>query len=646
MREIYVIMYVVFYIPKQHCTQEDFSKMKKRAVALILCLMMILPVFAACGGETVMSYAQMYLTHQIYDLDPLNAYTNDAQLAVVNLVFAGLYKIDEKGNVQRDIAASEKIKNDDQRKEYVVSITLKDTKWNDESDVMADDVVYTVRRIMKANTSNDAAAVLMKIKNAKAVKNGIESIDSLGISAQGKVVEIYFDEPVTNDLLTEIKYAFSAPALFPLREIYVDGKIDWAKKPTTMVFSGPFIVRRVSYESGKCQLMLERNPYYFRNTKKDALDKYVTPYRIYVDYEYEINDQVALFNNGQSLLVGEIPLDLRSEYKDKATVTDRLSTHTYIFNENAEINGEKLFAKKEVRQALSMAIDRDAIANNIAVFARPATAFVPYKVFETNSPKKSFREVGGNILASSAKTAEAKALLSSASVTPSNYSFSITVRESDELHVAIANAVAAAWNELGFNVSVQKLGVEDKKANEVDQATGEVQRDIRDDLFDECYKGMSKKAFEVIAVDYIAKTPDAFSVLAPFAIDYTGNLTIYGAEYKVTPHMSGYDSEEYNELINKAFDSSDLSERAGYLHQAENLLLDDAAVMPVIFNQSASLVSKSISGYTRSYYGYYGFTKLNVKNWQNYNATYFPGETSTAEAVYFDDKKYSYADNL
>ena len=620
--------------------------MKKRAVALILCLMIILPVFAACGGETVMSYAQMYLTHQIYDLDPLNAYTNDAQLAVVNLIFSGLYKIDENGNVQRELAASEKIKNDDLRKEYVLSITLRDTMWNDGSAVTANDVVYTVRRIMKANASNDAAAVLMKIKNAKAVKFGDESIDSLGISAvEEKVVEIYFEEPITNDLLTQIKYAFAAPALFPLREIYVDGKIDWAKKPVTMVCSGPFMIRKVSYESGKCQLMLERNSYYFRNREKDAEDKYVTPYRIYVDYAYALEDQITLFNYGQSLLVGEIPLALRAEYKNKANVTDRLSTHTYIFNENAVINGEKIFANKAVRQALSLAIDRDYIANEIAVFARPATAFVPYKVFETDSARKSFRSVGGDILSTSANIDEAKALLKSAGITASYYSFAITVRASDELHVAIAETVAKAWKELGFKVTVRKLNVEGKSAGEID-ATGEVQKDIRDDLFDECYKGMNDSDFQVIAVDYIAKTPDAFSILAPFAIDYTGNLTVDGKENKVTPHMSGYNSAEYNELINKAFDSSNLSERAGYLHEAEALLLEDMPVMPVIFNQSASLVSKSISGYTRSYYGYYVFTKLNVKNWKQYNATYFPEETSTAEAVYFDDKKYYYADNL
>ena len=47
----------------------------------------------------VESYLQVYLSHQVYDLDPLNAYTNDAQLKIVSLIFSGLYKIDDKGKV-------------------------------------------------------------------------------------------------------------------------------------------------------------------------------------------------------------------------------------------------------------------------------------------------------------------------------------------------------------------------------------------------------------------------------------------------------------------------------------------------------------------------------------------------------------------
>jgi ABC-type oligopeptide transport system substrate-binding subunit len=43
-----------------------------------------------------------------------------------------------------------------------------------------------------------------------------------------------------------------------------------------------------------------------------------------------------------------------------------------------------LFASKEVRQALSLAIDRNAIANAV-VFESAATGFVPNRVFEAGA---------------------------------------------------------------------------------------------------------------------------------------------------------------------------------------------------------------------------------------------------------------------
>ena len=52
--------------------------MKTRIIALILCVVFIIPMFSGCSGEVVKSQLQIYLAHQIYDLDPLNAFTNDA----------------------------------------------------------------------------------------------------------------------------------------------------------------------------------------------------------------------------------------------------------------------------------------------------------------------------------------------------------------------------------------------------------------------------------------------------------------------------------------------------------------------------------------------------------------------------------------
>ena len=629
--------------------------MKTRIIALALCVFMLIPLFSSCSNEVVESYMQVYLSHQVYDLDPLNAYTSDAQLKIVSLIFSGLYKIDEKGKVTKDLVATEEIINDEDKNEYTLRLTLNSTCWSDGSSVSADDVVYTFKRVLKAQKSNDAAALLFKIKNAVDVKNGDASIDDLGVYAvDTSVVEIKFEEYIDEEDIAEFRLSLTSAALFPLRENMVEGKEDWAKKPATMVFSGPFIIRRVSYESGKKQIMLERNSYYYRDREKDSEDKYVTPYKIVVNFELSPEEQLALYESGQVLYVNEIPLSLREQYKSTANISDALSTHTYYFNQEAlvaskkagEEEGFKLFAVSEVRQLLSASIDRAAIASSV-VFAKPATGLLSNAMFNDVSKKSLFRDGAGSIINTaedSAKVNELLSALTAQGITPSDYSFSISVRSYDEVHLLIANAVAEKWNALGFNVTVKEIDVVVNQ--EIDPSTKEVATDIRDDVFDELlteHHGNQNtndeaddeinnfKNFEVIALDLVAKTPNAFSVLAPFAIDYNGNLTVSGKNTVNTPHVTGYNSEEYNELINKAFNAATFAERAQYLYEAEKLLVvDDAAVMPIVFNQNAVLSHKSLSGVEVSYYGYANFKGAKLKDWTSYRDLYFP-ETSEGE---------------
>ena len=628
--------------------------MKTRIIALALCALMILPLFASCSNEVVESHLQVYLSHQVYDLDPLNAYTNDAQLKIVSLIFSGLYKINEKGKVTKDLVAKEEVINNEDKGDYIIRLTLNETCWSDGSAVSADDVVYTFKRVLKAQRSNDAAAMLFKIKNAVDVKNGDASIDDLGIYAvDTSVVEINFEDYITEEDLAEFRLSLTSAALFPLRENMVEGKEDWAKKPATMVFSGPFMVRRVSYENGKKQILLERNSYYYRNREKDAEDKFVTPYKIVVNFELTAEDQLALYESGQVLYVNDIPLSLRGQYKDQANKIDSLSTHTYYFNQEAliastkagEEEGFKLFAVPEVRQLLSASIDRASIAEAI-VFAKPATGLLTESMFNDVDVKSLFRQGAGNVLNTaedSAKVNELVSALSAKGIDPKNYSFSITVRAYDEVHVAIANMVAEKWNALGFNVTVNAL--EAVVNQEIDPSTNEVAADIRDDIFDEILNERhgnqnttdpaddeinNFKNYEVIGLDLVAKTPNAFSVLAPFAIDYNGNLTVDGKNTVDTPHITGYNSEEYNELIDKAFKSESFAERADYLYDAEKLLLDDAVVMPIIFNQEAVLQNKALSGIKTSYYGIADFKNAKLKDWSEYRDVYFP-ETSDEE---------------
>ncbi len=599
--------------------------MIKRLLSLLLCLILAVAVLASCGPEDENdkgAYIKMYLADQIYDLDPLFALNNKSAEKIISLTFSGLFKIDENGKVKNDLVKSYKITEDDNAKEYKMLLTLNTTYWSDGIPVDAADVIYAWKRVLDVENHNPAAALLFDIKNARAVVEGDCSIDDLGVTdPDSLVLEITFERKINYD---QFILNLTSPALVPLREDIVEKNDDWAKKPATIVCSGPFTLRGVNYgiekEAGNESMILERNPYYFRDKNKDALDKSVTPYRLEIDFSLTDEEIKQKYDDGEIFYVGEIPLSLRDYYADSATVADEMSTHVYYLNEKALIanggEGEYLFANEAVRNALSLAINRDEIAAAV-VFAKAATGLVPYGVFDSTSSKNLFREAGGAILATGADQAAAKASLATAGIDPAKYSFSISVRAEDEVHVQIAEMVQIAWQGLGFNVTLNKISP--IKNDDINKLTEEIAADIMDDIYNEnIYAG----TFEVIALDLVAPSPDAFSILAPFAKKFAGQaLDMTTLEYKILPHITGFDNEEYNALIEQLYEETDIVARASLLHDAEELLLSKMPVIPIIFNQDAYVISKDLSNYSSSYYQNRRFAKLKLKNYELYIET-------------------------
>lgn len=635
--------------------------MIKKIIALTLCLIMLGTAFVGCAEKDPSdkgAYVKMYLSDMVYDLDPANAYANESALKIVSLIFDNLFVLDDNGKVKKSLAADYEIIKKPDVNEYKMVITLNDTCWSDGIAISADDVVYAWKRILDNENSFGAASLLYDIKNARAAKEGDASIDDVAIYALNeKEVSIEFEGDIDYDqfLLNLTSYA-----LVPLRETTVDANgPDWAKKSSTMVTSGPFKLRVMKYENeyeedgsvkALKQMILERNMYYYRNITKDDIDKSVKPYQLIIDYTMTDEEIVAAYNEGKLFYIGDIPLSVRNTLKDSAEITDALSTHTYIPNQNAivryydaatfaklsdntciygkafnetaetddgildENDGEKIFANADVRKALSLALNRDAIAEAV-VFAKAASGIVPYGVYDSDSKKQSFREIGGNIIASDADMAQAKSLLAGAGVDPNKFMFAISVAAYDEVHMAIAQMVQAAWQELGFHVAIN--AVEVVVNDDESPVLEEVATDIKDDIFMESFKAGK---FEMAAIDYCAFSPDAFSVLAPFAKQFSGeSIDMTNFDYALNPHISGYDSAEYNELLQKAFDEKNIKNRSATLHDAEKKLIEeDMAIIPVVFNQNATLIHKDLSKVTFTYYGAVNFKKAKLKDYELY----------------------------
>ncbi len=698
--------------------------MSKRILALLLCVVMLVPCFAGCKQKAegdLGAYITMYLTDEIFDFDPANAYFNQNAINVVSMLFDTLFTLSDSGKVQKSLVKSYKVKEDQKSGDHYMDITLNEAYWSNGIRLSSEDIVFAWKRLLKFTNNYEAASLLYDIKNARAVKEGDETVDDIGIEAVAiDMVRITFEGEIDYD---QFLLNLTSVATAPLLETYVAKNEDWAKKPALMATSGAYKLGKINYrevldEDGKevkyrddnavnkygevgtknslvkdiNYFYLERNVYYYRDTERDAIDKSVSSYRILVDCSKSDEEILADYKDGKIFYMGTIPMSLRDDsfVKENVKVSNALSTFTLYLNQNALIDndgdeetpGEALFANEKVRQALSLAIDREAIAKAI-VYAEAATGLVCPGVFEGSkySKKTDFRSVGGDLLATSANVSAAKELLKG--IDTEKYSFTIAVASYDEENVAIVELVAEAWRNLGFNVTVDKrVAIANNDAHkELIGSQNDTPEDVCDDLFIEAYK---RGTYEVIAFDYNAFSADAYSMLSNFALSFSGMALTIGQDengqptYSSTPNSTGYNNEEYNKLIEAiyylpyfaAFTEEQLADetftflsiydthaefieaynmvkavyeangitpttkksewskqKAALLHKAEELLMTDLPVIPVVFNKNAVMVSGDLKGVSSTYYVPAIFRKTTLKNYSDYTFINERGET-------------------
>ena len=226
---------------------------------------MVLAVFTGCAKEKAEddygAYISMYLTDPVYNFDPAMAYGNDSALKVVSLLFENLFVLNEDGEIENSLAKKYTI---DEEKNQMI-ITLNSTSWSNGDPITADDVVFAWTRILDNSNSFNAASLLFDIKNAKKAKENSDgiTIGDVGISSRGNQVLVIDFEPNTD--YDQFLLNLTSYALAPLYNKSVErteNALDWAKKPSLIVTSGPFKLREVSYNESNRRLVLERNPYY------------------------------------------------------------------------------------------------------------------------------------------------------------------------------------------------------------------------------------------------------------------------------------------------------------------------------------------------------------------------------------------------
>ncbi len=648
----------------------------KRVLSLALAALMLLTTafgLVSCGKmEDNGAIITSYFVGEMYDFDPARATLDDDAMRVLSLLYEPLFTLNGKGKVVPALAKEYKIKEDG-----TMEITLKAATWSDGTKVKAEDVVFAWQRIIDPTFHSQAAPLLYEIENAVEIKTAqddendhpITVSDFGAVAVNETVISITFREvldedgnPVKPDYDAFLRNLTSV-SLAPLRQSQVEKAPDyWGKRSITIVTNGPFTVRTLDYE--QMNFTLERNRYY-DYASKDAIgddnpDAHVRPYQIVNNWALARNEEGAAlsaeeltarladaFASKTVFIMSDMPLALRGE-KDVAKrtkVNDALSTMTVLLNQRAPEGKTTPLSDATVRRALSEVLDRDAIAE-LLVYAKPATGFISHGVFDVDKKRNEFREKGGDLLATTAKTAEQLTADETVKKALNKWKNSelVLAYNNTDADAAVAKYVEQAWETLGFKVTLKALSFNEEETTlslgddeEIITFRGSQLIDVYDDFAignadkllaqysgNRDYTSLKKSYFDALIVDYQMLTPDAFSVLAGFSSTLNGNgVNLDGdAEgYQLlaqNKHMTGYASAEYDEKIIAALNERDLEKRAVILHEAEAILMEDMPIIPLTFGQSYYALGSKIRKVSVDYYGNPIFTEMKLKNYKAY----------------------------
>lgn len=426
----------------------------------------------------------------------------------------------------------------------VYTFTLREHTWSDGTPVTAEDFVFSFRRLFLPATASQYASVQFVIKNAAAVNAGTAAPESLGVRAvDARTLEITLEHPAPYfpELLTH-QTAYPVP-----KHVVEQHGAEWAR-PGRYVSNGAFVLEQWLPND---HVRAVKNPRFFdaANVKLDAVMYYPTA------------DQAAALKRFRA---GELDVNrgfpsgqldwMRANMAAEMRVAPYVNTRFITFNTR-----QAPFDNPKVREALSLAIDRDAIAGRILrAGEQPAWALVPPGIasYASTPPQLSYK---GTPLAE--RQARAKALLAEAGFTeaaPLAFVYNY-INDTDSRRMAAA--LQDMWKQIGV---AAELRVSDKKDH---------------------YNTVRVGDYAAAEGNWIADFNDP------------ANFLFLALTSAIPMNGSFYSNPAYDGLVAQADQTADIAARAALLAQAETLMLADHPIVPLFHGVSRNLVHTYVQGW-------------------------------------------------
>ena len=453
------------------------------------------------------------------------------------------------------------------------TFTMRDgLKWSDGSELNAKDFEYSFKRMADPDTAAPYAETCLGMIDGFEEAAGFPdadgnptvepNLDALNVKASddGKTLTIVLGCPCS--YFDKIA-AFAA--MSPVQKATVEANGDaWCTSPDTYVCNGPYMITEWTPSE---RIVLTKNPNYVGGWDNSKIVSDSITLLLLEDSSASF----AAYNSGEAVLIKDVPTDeipslTKAEDGGDFYVDTILGTYYVSLNLKRDA-----FKDAKVRKALSLAIDRDYVANTIMQGTySTADSIVGPGIVDENG---YFHDNGNAPYISAdyeANLAEAKKLLAEAGY-PNGEGYPTIEYSCNDAgyHVPLAEYLQQAWGDLGITLTISKMEWSSFTAA---RRAGE---------------------YDVARNGWVMDYNDPSNMLDLFC---SGNGNNDGK----------YSNPDFDAAM-EASKVADVAEHFAQLHKAEDILMEDMGCIPVAYYNEFWLQSSSLKGVWHSPYGYWYF---------------------------------------
>ncbi|MDZ7612054.1 MAG: peptide ABC transporter substrate-binding protein [Candidatus Moranbacteria bacterium] len=482
---------------------------------------------AAQGGE----YTEGIVGKPIY-VNPLLSQTNEIDVALSDLIYSSLFKYGKNAEIKNDLAESYQVS--ENKKTYTIKIK-EDVKWHDGKPLTAEDIYFTVRLIQNPQFKSTLRSSFQDVE--------VEAVDE-------RTVKFKLQEPFS-PFLNKLTFGILPKHIFK------------------NISSGNFLINEFNLKP------VGSGPFEFSNFEKDEQDNIISyqliandeyygqrPYLEQLNFSFYTSEKelIDAYNKKEINGFGIFSYDNIKQFEDDKTTRVKSFEIPRYFSVFYNQTKSKALSDKNVRRALSYAINREQIINEVFHgYAREVYSPVldSFGKFSSNDEAEKYFY----------STEEAKKILEEAGWEEQDNGIRVKTNDDEKIELKIA-LVCANWSPL------------EKSAEKIKKQWEEVGAEVE------------VKTLEINEVqqNYI-KTRDYEALL--FGQEYFGNdpdpYHFWHSSEKQDPgkNLAVFDEEEADKLLEEAREIHDVNKREEKYNQLEKIITEES---PASFLFSADYV--------------------------------------------------------